>query len=174
VLDQARPHLLTVDEVAVAVADGAGTQRGEIGAGLGLRVADGEMDLARRDPRQVELPLLRGAEPHDGRADRVDGQEWHRYPGGRGLVGEDELVHRGHSAAAVLPRPAQGEPAVAAEPADDVPVRRAVTVLTVGRVERLAQGRGHEVGEVGPQYPPELLLLGRVADVHTLPPQELN
>ena len=59
VLDQAGPHLLAVDHVAVAVTDRAGTQRGQVRASARLGVADGEVQLPRRDPGQEPRPSAR-------------------------------------------------------------------------------------------------------------------
>ena len=60
--DQAGPHLLAVDHVVVAVAHRGGAQVGQVGAGPGLGVADGEVQLAGCDLGQEELLLLFGAE----------------------------------------------------------------------------------------------------------------
>ena len=48
-----RPDLLAADQPAVAVAPGRGSQRGEVGAGLGLGEALAPDHLAARDGRQV-------------------------------------------------------------------------------------------------------------------------
>ena len=47
VAGQAGEDLRPVDDVLVAVAHGPGGQRGQVGAGVGLGVADAEVDLAR-------------------------------------------------------------------------------------------------------------------------------
>ena len=80
VAGQAGEDLRAVDDVLVAVADGPGGQRGQVGARVGLGVADAEVDLAGQDLGEEELLLLLGAEVHDGRADRVDGEHRHRAP----------------------------------------------------------------------------------------------
>src|SRR5215471_12874346 len=55
------PHLLAVDDVAVAAPLGEGADRRRVGAGGGLGDAEGlEAERAGRDLRQV-LPLLRRA-----------------------------------------------------------------------------------------------------------------
>src|ERR1035438_3450614 len=144
--DQPGPHFLAVDDVRVPSprppphslftvplhSDGAGAQRGEVGARLRLGVPDGEMDLTRGYPGEVARLLLRGAVAHDRRADGVDGQEGHRHPGDRRLVGEDELVEHGAATPAVFRGPAQGQPAVAAELPDHLAVGLAVPVVAVG------------------------------------------
>ena len=132
------------------------------------------MELARRDPRQVEGLLLRRPVPHDRRADRVDGQERHRHPGHRRLVGEDQLVEHGPAAAAVLPRPAQRQPAVLPELPDDLKVGLAVPVVTVPvgpaqLTQRGAHVRGHQAREVRAQLASQLFLLRGVGDAHAFP-----
>ena len=84
--------LLSVDDVLVAVPHRPGLQRGQVGARLGLGVADAEVDVAGQDLGEEEVLLLLGPEVHDGRADRVDGQHGHRGPGPHGLVEEDVLL----------------------------------------------------------------------------------
>jgi hypothetical protein len=150
----------------VAVADRAGAQRRQVGAGLRLRVADREVRLTGRDPGQQVGPLLGGAVPGDGRPDRVDGQERHRHPGHGRLVGEDELVDPGPAAATVLDRPAQRQPAVPAQPAHHRAIGLAVAVFAVVVGERGAQLRRHQAGEVRPQLLAKLLLLRCVSHVH--------
>lgn len=53
--------LLAVDHILVAVTDSGGAQRREIGAGFGLGVTDGEVDLTGEDRGQELLLLLVGA-----------------------------------------------------------------------------------------------------------------
>ena len=74
-----------VEDVVVAVLDGAQLQRCEVAAGVGLGVAERKLHLAARDRRQEALPLLIGPEAHQGRADLLRGD-------GR-LRGAD-VVHR--------------------------------------------------------------------------------
>ena len=130
VLDQAGPHLLPVDDVIVTVTDRRRAQRGQVGAGLGLGVADREVELTARDLGQEEGLLLVRTEMHDCRRYRIDRQERHRCTGDGGFVGEDQLVHRGAFLSAVLFRPTQGEPAVLAHLRDDFAVHIAFAVLT--------------------------------------------
>ena len=55
----AGPHLLAVDDVLVAVPDGAGLELGGVGAGRRLGDAEGlEAQFTRRDVRQVFLLLF--------------------------------------------------------------------------------------------------------------------
>src|SRR5579875_1953353 len=83
--DQARP--LAVDHVLIAVADRAGAQRGQVRPCPGLGVPDREVDLARRDLRQVERLLLLGAEPHDRRPCQLP----HDLPVGAAIAGSRRL-----------------------------------------------------------------------------------
>ena len=63
-----RPHLLAVDDVVVAVLHRPRLQRGQVGAGVGLRVALAPDLLAGEDLRRVALLLLLGAVRDDRRA----------------------------------------------------------------------------------------------------------
>ena len=55
------PDLLAVEDEVVAVADGAGLEGGEVGAGAGLGVALGPGGFAGEDGRQVLAALLLAA-----------------------------------------------------------------------------------------------------------------
>ena len=141
-------------------------QRGEVGAGAGLGVADREVQLALEDPREEVLLLLVGAVAHDRRPDRVERQVGDRYAGDGGRVGEDQLLDHRAGLAAVLLRPADAEPAVGAELADHLLVDGVVAELAGrGGEPGLHLGRD-ERGEVLAQLLAELLLLGREGDVH--------
>jgi hypothetical protein len=168
VLDEAGPHLLAVDHVVVAVAHRGGAQRGEVGARAGFGVADREVQFTGRDLGQEEFLLLVGTERHDRRRDAVDGQEWHRGTRDSCLVGEDQLIHRRAGLTAVLLRPGQRQPSVAAHLGDGVAVRVALAVLALRRAQRLDTVGRHQLSEVGPQLAAQLLLLWAVADPHRL------
>ena len=71
VLAQRGPGLLAVDDPVVAVADGGGAQRGEVGAGVGLGEALAPPDVEVRRLRQEALLLLLGAEGGD-----APGRSW--------------------------------------------------------------------------------------------------
>ena len=144
VLDQAGPHLLTVDHVVVTIADRRCPQVRQVGAGLGFGVADGEVQVAVGDLGQVELLLLLGAERHDRRGDAVDRQEWHRRPGDGRFVGEDQLVHRRTGLPAVLLGPAQGQPSVAAHLRHGLPVGVAGAVFAADGHQRFGALGGHQ------------------------------
>ena len=73
VLGAGGPDLLAVDDVVVAVADGAGLEGGEVGAGAGLAEALAPDGLARRACRAgMLLLLLLGAVGDDGGAGHAD------------------------------------------------------------------------------------------------------
>ena len=109
---EARPHLLPVHDVVVAVGDGARLQRGEIGAGVRLRVAL-TPDLLGREHRRDEAALLRlGAPLHERRADHHDADrvDRGRSVGAAHLLGVDELLEERRAASAVLARPVDADP----------------------------------------------------------------
>ncbi len=169
VAGQAGEDLLAVDDVFVTVEDGLGLERGQVGAGAGLGVADAEVDLAPQDLGEEPLLLLLGAVAEDGGTDRVDGQHRHRGAGPHRLVEEDELVELGLALAAVLRRPADAEPAVGAHLLDDLAHRRADAV---GADEGLLHLRRQQLGVVVPQLLAQGLLFLVIADVHPCPPRK--
>ena len=159
----AREDLGPVDDVLLTVAHGPRAQRGEIGAGPGLGVADGEVQLAGEDLRQEERLLLLGTETHDGRPDGVDGDEGERRAGAPRLVEEDELVRRRPALPAELLGPPDAEPAVLADLAHHL--RPGLAALAA-----LGQARPHLVGEelgvVLTQLGAQLLLFGALFEEH--------
>ena len=105
------PDLLAGDAVAVAVLDGAGAERGQVGARLGFAEALAPDHVAGGDGREVLLLLGVGAEGHDRRTHPV---EAHVLGAARLVVGPHLLAHHGlvpHRAAgaAVLGGPGEGE-----------------------------------------------------------------
>src|SRR5262249_14333785 len=99
-----RPDLLPVDYVDVAVARGAGAQRRQVGAGVGLGVAGAPGVLAVQDRRDVALLLRRAAIADDRRADpeQPHAARDRRRVGARQLLVEDRLLLARQAAAAVL------------------------------------------------------------------------
>ena len=89
-----RPDLLAIDDVLVTMADCRGPQRGKVGAGLRLRVADGEVHLAGQDRRKELLLLQLGAIGLQCRADGLQGDRGKRHFGTRRLIDEDLLLDR--------------------------------------------------------------------------------
>ena len=152
-----------VDDVLVAVAHGPRAQRRQVGARLGLGVADGEVELAGEDLGQEERLLLLGAEAHDRRPHRVDGDEGERGAGAPGLVEEDELVGGRPALSAELGRPPDAEPPVLADLAHD---------LAPGLAALAALGQpgphlvGQQLGVVATQLGAQLLLFGALFEEH--------
>ena len=109
------PDLRAVDHVVVAVADGARLQAGEVGAGAGLAEALAPALLAAQDAGQVALLLLVGAVEQDGGAGpaQANAAEARRARLGQLLV-EDELLHHGEAAAAILRGPVRRDPGAGA------------------------------------------------------------
>ena len=159
--------LLAVDHVLVTVADGPGLQRGEVGARLGLGVADAEVDVAGQDLREEELLLLVGAVVHDRRAHRVDGQHGHGRAGPHRLVEEDELLDGALALATPLLGPPDAEPAVGGHLLDH-PAH--VGADAVALVELLLDLGSEELVVVLAQFVAERLMLLGVADLHGVPP----
>ncbi len=166
VAGQAGEDLGPVDDELVAVDHGARLQRGQVRAGVRLRVADAEVDLPGQDLGQEELLLLLAAVVHDRRADRVDGEHGHRRPAAHGLVEEDELLDGGTALTAPLRGPADPQPAVGRHLLGDPPRRRADAVA-LGQL--LLDLGGEEIGVVLAQLPAKGLLLLGVADLHGRP-----
>ena len=111
-LGQGRPDLLPGDDPFVAVLDGAGLQRGEVGARLGLREALAPDLVGVEDRLQVALLLLVGAVGDDHRAAHRQAEHVGRARRlqARGLADEDRLLDHRRAAAAVLLRPGDAGP----------------------------------------------------------------
>src|SRR5581483_5742111 len=159
--------LLAVDDPLVAVFHRGGAQRRKVGAGTRLRVADGKVALPRQDPREESALLLVRAELHDRLADRVDREERQREARPPRFVREDELLDLPAGLTAVLLRPADPEPAVAAQLADRLQAGRAAAVAPRHLGAPLG---GHQRGEVLAQLAAQRLLFGRVRDPHSSGP----
>jgi hypothetical protein len=135
-------------------------------AGVGLGVPDREVQLSGQDPREEVLLLLVGAVAHDRRADGVERQVRDGHTRHCGRVGEDQLLHHGAVLTAELLRPADPEPAVAADPADHVLVDPRVAELAGGSRQAGADLGCDQVGEVLAQLFAEAFLLRGQRDVH--------
>src|SRR5215207_10724211 len=153
---EAREHLLAVDDVLVAVAYGLRRQRGEVGAGAGLRVADAEVDLALEDAGQEVGLLIVGPEVHDRRPDGIDREHRDGGAGAHRLVEEDELLDGRAALAAVLLGPADPEPAFLAHLPDDLPVHGADAVPAC---EAFLDLGCQQFVVVGAELTPQVLLL---------------
>ena len=158
VLAERRPGLLAVDHPVVAVADGGGAQRGQVGAGVGLGEALAPPDVEVGRLRQEALLLLLVAEGRDDRADHagVEGERL-RHAGQLHLLAPDVALQRRPVLAAPLHRPVRhGQPG-------GVEHALGLDVLLLGDVpvgrDRVADLLRHLRGEEGPHLLPEGLEL---------------
>ena len=104
--------LRAVDDKLIAINNCRCAQAGKVGARFWLGVADGEVELACEDARQVSRLLFIGAVGHDGGADRVDRDKRKGRVGPLDLVEHDELVDGASTLTAVFGRPCQPQPAI--------------------------------------------------------------
>src|SRR5581483_1357239 len=108
----ARPHLLPADDPAVAMADGARPERGQVGACPGLREELAPELLGGQDLRQEAALLLLGAVRDERRSDQVDADPVDDLRRARrgDLLLEDVVLDDGRAAPAVLARPVDADP----------------------------------------------------------------
>ena len=113
----AGPYLGAVDAPAIVGPHRAGAHRGEVGAGIGLAHADGEVAFACGNPREDCLALLLAAEAQQQRAAlpvrdpvRVD-----RRAGRQQLLDHDVALERRALVSAVARGPSHADPAARAE-----------------------------------------------------------
>ena len=146
-------RLRAVDDVAVAVALGAGAHAGEVGSRAGLGHRDRGDELARDDPRQPALFLLVVAEGQEVRQARVvvqrDAQAGAGDAGVRDLLVQDLVeAEVRHPAAAVLLGHRHAEEAAASGLLEDL-ARRDARLLPVEVVgdQRLVGEGPERVGE---------------------------
>ena len=165
VLAQRGPGFLTVDDVVIAIAHGAGLQRGQVGTGARLGVTLTPPVGAVEDARQVGGFLFFGAELDDYRSNHVDAERHQtRCAGSGGLFVKDVLFDRAPGGATVLYRPARRVPAALGQ--DFLPA------LVVSLVQVFAQF--DLLGDVGRQlllqefthFITEGELFGRKMDFH--------
>src|SRR5882757_2100205 len=157
--------LLPVDDVLVAVTDRGGAQRRQIGACVGLRVADREVQLTGEDRGQELLLLQVAAELLQGRPDGLQGDGRQRHVGSLRLVDEDRLLDGAVPETAEFLGPADAELAVRAHPLDD----RAIGLVVAIGLHRLGFFGTDQVRKVLPQFSWQLALLRGQFDVHYAP-----
>ena len=160
VLGVGLPALLAGHHVGVAAKLGAAAHRGEIGAGLGLRVAEREVELAASDRRQPALLLLLGSVARDGLRDDSRGERVARGARVGHLVPQDVLAGERVAGSAPFDGPADREPALRAHGAEEFAHLLPLVSLTEEAVEVAVVGE--ELDDLGAKG---LVLLGE-AEVH--------
>ncbi len=112
-----RPGLLAGHHVLVAVEPSARAQRGQVGAGVGLREPLAPHDLAAHDRRQQRRLLLVGAVGQDRRSDPVDVHVLRapRLADRPQFLAEDDVLPGRGRPPAVLGRPVRRQPAALGE-----------------------------------------------------------
>jgi hypothetical protein len=175
---QRRPDLLAVDHPVVAVPDGGGAQRRQVGAGRRLAEQLAPDVVGPQQAGEVPLPLVVAAVGDDGRpahaqADVVDQS---RYAGADQLLLHDRLLHQRAALPAVLAGPADAHQTGLVQHA----LRPAQVGLGGSGVHRLlpradVQQLGGVLLERPPDTGPVLGFLGGVVEVHEpLPPHGLS
>ena len=113
ILRVARPYLLSVDHVFIAVFHGAGLQRRKVGPRARLAEPLAPHHFAPGYVTQVGPLLLLRTVDHQGRAKEVEAEGVEaRSPAVLPLFIKNELGHGGRALAAVLLGPAYGVPAL--------------------------------------------------------------
>ena len=160
------PGLLAVEPPAVAVAGGLELHVGRVGAGVGLGVADGELDLVAQDLGQ-ELGLeLVGAVLDQRLADDADAlADLRGAPPGQRLV-EQVLVDAVALGPAVLLRPGHAQPAPLADLGHERAALGRVADLRHVLARRVHDLDGLVLVEERLDLGEELLLLLRELEVH--------
>ena len=141
----AGPHLRPSDAPLVAVAFGAGGERCEVGAGVGLGEQLAPDVVAGADRRQPARALLGRCvrdqrRPRDGEADQVRVQIGHVEVGQ--LLGDDPRLRRCRAEAAVLRRPGRHRPAPVGEGAQERTARLEVVAAGAEHGEGVAAAGG--------------------------------
>src|SRR5256884_6015853 len=162
-VDVARPDLRAVDAVASRDALGAGADRGEVRARVGLAHPDRERELSPCDGRQKPRPLGFGAEAEQQRARLPVGHPVRRDGGSRRqhLLQHHVALEHGALVTTVTRGPRHADPAAGADLPAELPVeptpggraprRRAVTELGAEEVAHLP---AHDPGRRGPLAEP--------------------
>ena len=105
-MGQRREHLLAIDHPLVAVAPGTRLRGGDVGAGVGLAVAETDEDLAAVDPRHHLGPLGVGAhELERARHEHRRAGPVHRGAGARQLVDDHRVAALARAASPSPPTP---------------------------------------------------------------------
>ena len=167
-----RPDLLAGDDEIVAVALGAGLQRGEVRSGVRLGIALAPADQARGDLRQMFLLLRLGAVFQQRRPEHGDAERHQRLPRAdrRHLLAHDLGLLAIEAAAAIFLRPMRHGPALVAHPLEPDALRLGREFGVAAAPERVAV-RGHRLAhlrraiglEPGAGFTAELIEIGHGA-----------
>src|SRR5262249_51927958 len=165
----ARPYLLAIEHVPVAVEHGARLEVGEVAPRIGLGEALAPKLLGVEDLAEVPRSLRGGAVLHEGGAEHGDAPAVHglRRLRPRHLLVEDDLFHDGDAAAAVLRGPVEADVAGLVKGA--LPLTQPVHLVAIGAgggEGTAAEVSGYVLGEPGARLGPEPLLLGGEVEVH--------
>ena len=167
ILAERVPGLLAVDHVVLALANGAGTQRCQVGACAGLRIALTPPVFPGDDLRQ-EVRLLRGrGEGHQDRRHHAQRErQLHGSPGRGALLVEDVLLDHAPAGAAEALRPHASTPPNPVE--DLLPADQVLLAQAPAQQHVLTHLRGQLGGEKRPHLGAEDHLLLGEAQVHAL------
>ena len=145
------------DPVAAVDRDGAGGERGQVAAGVGLAEELAPQLVGREDPGQEALLLLVRAVGQQRGPDQVDADAADQLgrPGPGQLLDHDVVLERAQAAAAVLLGPGDADPAVGGQlglPAP--PERDRLGQVVEARREPDAVGPGQVLHQPGPERAP--------------------
>ena len=162
------PHFLPVDHPVVTIAHRAGCQARQVRAGAGLRVTDGNQQVAHENFRyQLALdPVVAVLGQHG--ADRLSGEEGKGVAGPHDLLDKNKLLQRRHAAPAPGLGPAHPDPAIAAHLPQRSPPQRAAALPHVALTFR-DKFRRHQGSEIGAQFIAQRQLSVSELDVHAAP-----
>src|SRR5208283_1104679 len=117
VMGQRGPYFRAIDDEMAVLLDGAGLQRGEVRAGVGLRIALAPDFRAGEDILEMGAFLFVRSPMDERWADQPDAGtgEGHTAADQFELLLADDLLQRGPAATAIFARPGNPEPSACAE-----------------------------------------------------------
>src|SRR5260370_5339124 len=168
------PYLLPIDHEMVAPIDGAGTQAGEIAAGIWFRIALAPQLVGAEDARQVPLLLLFGSPMNERRAQQVQRARCrqNRRTGAEIFLVEDHLLHKARAAPAIFFGPGDPDPAGGVHRL--LPPNALFECLAVGRHALVGAIVDADLGrqvpfDPTPELSPKSRVLGALGEVHAGP-----
>ena len=167
VLGPRGPHLLAVDDPLVAVDDGRGLERREIGTRIGFAEPLTPRDLTLQDLRKEVLLLILGSPLQNGGTDERVTEEvsTQRSAGTVELLVGDHVLHHRKALAAILLRPRSADPSAAAELLGPGGVE--VATLLGSQVEAgFEPARRQVLLEPDPHFATKCFSIGRVVEFH--------